>query len=603
MILNTGGAALGISLAGWPAAAAATAPARKILFFSKSSNFEHAVIKRKGGQPSFVEKILAELGPKHGIQFTFSKDGSLFTPEYLAQFDAFFFYTSGDLLSAGKDANPPMTPAGKAALLDAIKNGKGFIGAHSATDTFHTGETAETDTNRPRAWRYRNPGPQADPYTRMIGAEFIIHSVQQMAKMTVADPAFPGMAKLGSSFEIMDEWYSMTDFSKDLHVLLVQETAGMTGIPYQRPPYPATWARRHGQGRVFYTSMGHREDTWTNPAFQEVLFGGIAWAAGNADANVAPNIERVTPKCWELPPLSAPVASDPAKYKPENEPVKSALPQHGFTLIELLVVIAIIAILAAMLLPALARAKDQAKLSQCCNNLKQLGVATSLYTGDNSECYPYGTSIKDATLLDPTAWDILLLPFLAGKTNFGSGVFVCPCDAKPVNEAYKFGIAGSYPFQENYRANEHIFRTTNDANVSFSGPLKTTRVPAPAQMLLLVEKEFDSPEYEMTASYLNEHYLANWNIPGLLNIQNGYQFGPAPGHPARGVNQTVRTSVGLDGHYALLLLSPYLGNSQPITGFVDLGDVRSPGEGPNSTLWTVTFPKLFMREVDTPVGF
>src|SRR5881227_146866 len=136
-------------------------PTRKVLFFSKSSNFEHAVIKRKDGQSSFVENVLTELGPKHGIEFTFSKDGSLFAPEYLAQFDAYMFYTSGDLLSAGKDGNPPMTAAGKAALLDAINSGKGFVGVHSAADTFHTGETAETDTNRARTWRYRNLGDKA----------------------------------------------------------------------------------------------------------------------------------------------------------------------------------------------------------------------------------------------------------------------------------------------------------------------------------------------------------------------------------------------------------------------------------------------------------
>ncbi len=231
------------------------------------------------------------------------------------------FYTSGDLLSAGKDKNPPMTPEGKAAFLDAIHNGKGFVGVHSAADTFHTGETFQTDTNRPRTWRYRNLGEKADPYTRMLGAEFIIHSVQQIATMRVVDPKFPGMEKLGASFKFMDEWYSLTDFSKDLHVLLVQETAGMIGIPYQRPAYPATWARMHGKGRVFYMSMGHREDDWTNPVFQDILFGGMSWATGNVDADVTPNIEQATPDCWTLPPLSAPVASDPSKYDPQKEKV------------------------------------------------------------------------------------------------------------------------------------------------------------------------------------------------------------------------------------------------------------------------------------------
>src|SRR5271170_6517278 len=118
MILRSGLAVAGLSVVNWPfAAAAQAAPTRKVLFFSKSSNFEHAVIKRKGGKPSFVENILAELGPKHGIEFVCSKDGSLFTPEYLAQFDAYFFYTSGDLSKVGTDGNPPITAEGKSALL------------------------------------------------------------------------------------------------------------------------------------------------------------------------------------------------------------------------------------------------------------------------------------------------------------------------------------------------------------------------------------------------------------------------------------------------------------------------------------------------------
>ena len=47
--------------------------------------------------------------------------------------------------------------------------------------------------------------------------------------------------------------------------------------------------------RVFYTSMGHREDVWTNPLFQQVLLGGLSWAAGNVEADVKPNLMEVCP--------------------------------------------------------------------------------------------------------------------------------------------------------------------------------------------------------------------------------------------------------------------------------------------------------------------
>ena len=303
MIFRTAAATLGMAISGCAAQTSSeSGKPKKVLFFSKSSGYEHAVIKHSNGEPSFVEKILADLGPKHGIDFTFSKDGSLFTPEYVNQFDAFFFYTTGNLTKANSgDKNPPMTEAGKAAFLDAIKAGKGFIGTHSASDTFHTGEDNDMGMgNRQKV--YQNHGAAADPYVRMLGAEFIVHGAQQVAKVHVVDPKFPGMAQ--EDFSVNEEWYSLGDFSPDLHVLLVQETGDMKGSPYQRPPYPSTWARMHGKGRVFYTNLGHREDVWTNQLYQQILFGGIAWAVKNVNASVTPNIKTAAPDCMTLPPKS-----------------------------------------------------------------------------------------------------------------------------------------------------------------------------------------------------------------------------------------------------------------------------------------------------------
>ena len=279
-----------------PLLAAAGGP-RKILFFSKSSGFEHSVISYKKGQPSLVEKVLTELGPKNNWDFTFSKDGSLFSPAYLAKFDAFFFYTTGNLCEKGTDGEPPMSVEGKQALLDAIKGGKGFIGSHSAADTFHTNNESKKGPDR-----YLNHGEAADPYVRMIGGEFIKHGKQQTARMRCVDPKFPGFTKIGEGFDMMEEWYSLKDFSPDLHAILVQETEKMEGNEYNRGPYPATWARLHGKGHVFYTSMGHRDDVWANPMFLEMLRGGMAWALGEVEADVKPNLAQAAPRASELPP-------------------------------------------------------------------------------------------------------------------------------------------------------------------------------------------------------------------------------------------------------------------------------------------------------------
>ncbi len=286
--------------------ALAAPPKHKLLFFSKSSGFEHSVISWKAGQPSYAEKILSELGQKNNWEFTFSKDGSKFSKEYLAQFDAVFFYTTGDLCSPGTDKEPPMSPEGKAALFEYVKDGKGFIGTHSAADTFHTDNESKKGPDR-----YLNHGDKADAYVRFLGGEFIKHGAQQVAKNTVIDPKFPGFEKAGADFSFQEEWYSLKDFTPDIHVLTVMDAPAMKGDEYKRPAYPNTWARMEGKGRVWFTSMGHREDVWTNPTFQQILVGGIKWALGEVKAEVPANIKQAAPGAYTNPAYVEP--KKPAK--------------------------------------------------------------------------------------------------------------------------------------------------------------------------------------------------------------------------------------------------------------------------------------------------
>jgi len=267
--------------------AAAGKKKQKVLYFTRSAGFEHDAVKIKDGKPSISDRILTELGKRHAFEVVCTKDGTVFDGD-LDQYDAIAFYTSGDLTKPNKAKTPPMSPQGKKKLLRTIAAGKGFVAFHAATDSFHSkGPRNQTQT-------------ELDPYIAMVGGEFIVHGAQQEAIIRAASPKFPGVKQFGESQKLKEEWYALKNFAKDLHVILIEDNEGMTGDCYQRPPFPATWARMHKKGRVFYTSFGHRDDIWTNPQVQGIIVGGMAWAMGNVKANVKPNIDKVTPKAGQL---------------------------------------------------------------------------------------------------------------------------------------------------------------------------------------------------------------------------------------------------------------------------------------------------------------
>ena len=260
---------------GWTCAA--DGKTRKVLFFTKSAGFQHSCITRKGNELSHAEKVLVEMGKRGGFEVTATKDGSIFTPDQLKAFDVIAFYTTGDLTNGTSgDKTTPMPKGGKEALLEFIRSGKGFVGFHCASDTFHGGD-------------------RVDPYIRMCGGEFAGHGAQQNSKILLAGGTkFPieGLKE----YEMHEEWYEFKNLNPDMHVILVQNTKSMKEKAYTgQPDYPMTWARKEGNGRVFYTSMGHREDVWTNPLFQAVALGGMAWSAGNVQAEVPTNFSEVTP--------------------------------------------------------------------------------------------------------------------------------------------------------------------------------------------------------------------------------------------------------------------------------------------------------------------
>lgn len=252
---------------------------KKLLFLTHAALYKHTSLGP-------AEKAVTELGKSGGFEVTTVEgykqdskqlDFSFFTPEYLNQFDGVMMMTNGNL---------PMSDAQKQTLVDFVKGGKAFIGAHCASLTFY---------NYPE-------------FGEMLGGYFNRNLPQgTIAVLKVEDAKHPATKMLGTSWPLVDEFYLFgtapwdaarpdenidvlfknkipMGFSRDkVHVLLSLDTEHMD---MSRQPnlkrggdYPQAWTREYGKGRTFYTSLGHRDDIWSNdPVFRAHILGGIRWA-------------------------------------------------------------------------------------------------------------------------------------------------------------------------------------------------------------------------------------------------------------------------------------------------------------------------------------
>jgi len=178
----------------------------------------------------------------------------------------------------------------------------------------------------------------------------------------------------------------------------------------------------------------------------------------------------------------------------------------------------------------------------------------------------------------------MLLPYLGvGRTNAGTRVYVCP--ANHLSAGTTFPYATYVLFEVDYRANAYFFRASTGANAT--PPLRTTQVPVAVSMLMITEKEWDSPDYQTTSDELSA-WLAGWNGSGGKNYGNS-------GFERHDKVKPILTAA--DGHSGRFKV-PSPGGATP-TYYPGLGDVRSTGTG----LWTSPGPDFYMREVNSSAGF
>jgi len=217
----------------------------RILYFTHSAGYRHEVIPTS-------RAVLKQLGEaSRAFRVTATEDVSAFTAENLRHYAAVMFFTTGEL---------PMTAAQKAALLAFIRSGRGFLGVHSATDTFYM-------------W------PE---YRKLIGGYFNEHPWHQKVTVDVADPTSPLVGFLAPSFAVNDEIYQIRDLDAPTsHILLRLDPASVDldapNVHRQDYGWPLAWTRSYGRGRVFYTALGHEEAVWRDPRYQQMLTNAILW--------------------------------------------------------------------------------------------------------------------------------------------------------------------------------------------------------------------------------------------------------------------------------------------------------------------------------------
>ncbi len=222
----------------------------RVLVYSGSTGYRHESI------PAAVASIKS-LGEKAGYTIDTSEDPEVFTAENLAKYQALV------LVSNSTDPKKPESEWFQGPKRDALqgflKAGKGVIGLHAAADSHYL-------------WGW---------YGQMIGGYFERHPKgTPKGVVTVVDAGHPATAKLPKTLERNDEWYYYKDFDPTVRVLVTIDPKTIGDGEADVNPNPLVWCHDFGGGRVFYSALGHTNESWSEPYMIDLMTGALAYAVG-----------------------------------------------------------------------------------------------------------------------------------------------------------------------------------------------------------------------------------------------------------------------------------------------------------------------------------
>jgi len=214
----------------------------RILVFTKTAGYHHSSI-------AAGEAAIIKLGKQNHFLVDTTSDSTKIVESNLKRYAALVFLsTTGRMLNNYQQVD----------LQRYIQAGGGFVGIHAATDALYD-------------WRW---------YGRMIGAYFDGHPEIQPAILNVVDKTNASVKMLPAEWKRADEWYNFRDISKDIHVLLTIDEKSYKGGENGKF-HPMAWYHNFEGGRVWYTELGHTEESYTEKLYLQHLLGGIRYAIGN----------------------------------------------------------------------------------------------------------------------------------------------------------------------------------------------------------------------------------------------------------------------------------------------------------------------------------